>query len=268
MSDQEQAGSSGVTNWRELTDGLWYMNPTDKHTKTIKKEGFTTATSGQSLLLSSEEDINSFKSEIRVELNPINALQELCVARHFSFPKYTFYVNNIMTHNPTFNVVCSISIYVTSGTDSTKKGAKKKAAHEMYKLIKRLDSDKVHDNIDTEREYKDASPKTVSFCHESVNLLKTFFGSTDELKMTNLKNAEKNSIKCKLTAFDTLRIISEIENITLSSVVLSQNSDKVEVMMQANTPLVMISESGKNQNDAQESAASSILEYFKLNLHI
>ena len=60
----------------------------------------------------------------------------------------------------------------------------------MYKLIERLDSDKVHDNIDTEREYKDASPKTVSFCHESVNFLKTFFGSTDELKMTNLKNAE------------------------------------------------------------------------------
>eukprot|EP00102_Acyrthosiphon_pisum_P018282 XP_008189977.1 PREDICTED: interferon-inducible double-stranded RNA-dependent protein kinase activator A-like [Acyrthosiphon pisum] len=202
------------------------------------------------------KDIDSFKSEIRVELNPIGSLRELCVARHFPIPKYTFYVNSLMTHNPTFNVVCSISIYVASGTDSTKKGAKKKAAHEMYKLIERLASEDVHDTIDTKREYKDASHNTISFCHESVNFLKTFFGSTGAPKTPHSQTIEKNSNKCKLTAADTLKIISERENFTLSCVVPSQNSDTVEVLMQANTtPLIVISQLGKNENDAQESAA-------------
>ena len=80
-----------------------------------------------------------------------------------------------------------------------------------------------------------------------------------------------------MTAADTLKIISERENFTLSCVVPSQNSgmkfieiktfyilislyffsDTVEVLMQANTtPLIVISQLGKNENDAQESANS------------
>jgi len=46
-------------------------------------------------------------------------------------------------------------------------------------------------------------------------------------------------------------------------------SDKVEILIQVNTtPVIVVSGSGKNENDAQESAAHVVLTYFKLKLNI
>ncbi|XP_060859969.1 interferon-inducible double-stranded RNA-dependent protein kinase activator A-like [Metopolophium dirhodum] len=214
-------------------------------------------------------DIFSFKSKVRIELNPIGSLQELCVARHFPLPIYTFSDVSLQEHNPRYNVVCSISIYISSGIASTKKAAKKKAAYEMYKQIEKLTSEDVHEVIDNEFEKKDVSHKIVSsLCHETVTILKTFFGAISE-PQTPHSQSMINPNKCKLTAVDALKKISERESFTLNCDVIYKNIDKVEVLLKANTtPIVVVSEAGKNENEAQESAAYFILAYLKIKLRI
>lgn len=90
-----------------------------------------------------------------------------------------------------------------------------------------------------------------------------------------------------MTAVETLKIISEREHFFTSCMVISQRSgmkfieietfyfvislhffsDKVTVLLQANTsPAIVFSKTGKNENDAKEAAAYVLLTYLKLTL--
>jgi len=92
-----------------------------------------------------------------------------------------------------------------------------------------------------------------------------------------------------LTAADALKKISERESFNLNCDVIYKNigtkfieietfyilislhffSGKVEVLLKANTsPIIVVSEAGKSEYEAQESAAYFILAYLKTKLRI
>ncbi|KAF0749166.1 interferon-inducible double-stranded RNA-dependent protein kinase activator A B-like isoform X1, partial [Aphis craccivora] len=215
----------------------------------------------------------SSQSKISLELNPVGSLQELCMARHCPFPVYTFPDENLKKCQVEFKVVCSISIYESSGSGISKQAAKKQAAYLMYKQIEKLTSEDIKQIWDNE--YKDATPCDPNLLqhHELPCSLKLFLSHTSRTHLKIFFNSDALKIpklqKKYSTASDALSAILKIEDITLKSDIVSCNSGKVEVLMQVNTiPGIVISGSGENESDARESAARVILSYFKSILNI
>lgn len=242
------------------------------------------STSDQCFLPLSVGNNNGLNLKSSVEFNPVGSLQELCMAFHYPLPLYTFYDENLKNYNEKFTVACSILTYKSTGTGLTKQAAKNQAAFLMYKQLEKCSKENFHNFCDNENEFKDEirtehwlqphkfSCGNMFLCLESVTLLKIFFdsiGASKTPKKLHLKYIKKNTNKFKLTAIDILKTILDIEDNTFKYFTISQNSDEVEVVIQLNTsPVIVISGSGKNDSDALESAARSVLTYFKLKYNI
>jgi len=63
----------------------------------------------------------------------------------------------------------------------------------MYKQIEKMASGNVHEVIDNEFEKKNVSHNSVpSLCHESMSILKTFFGAMSEPETPHLQSMVSN----------------------------------------------------------------------------
>lgn len=67
--------------------------------------------------------------------NPIGALQEMCMSRHWPPPKYTMEGEEGLPHERQFTIVCSILKYREVGQGKSKKVAKRHAAHKMWQAL-------------------------------------------------------------------------------------------------------------------------------------
>lgn len=73
--------------------------------------------------------------EEKVVNNPIGALQEMCMSRHWPPPKYTMEGEEGLPHERQFTIVCSILKYREVGQGKSKKVAKRHAAHKMWQAL-------------------------------------------------------------------------------------------------------------------------------------
>ncbi|KAG7207200.1 hypothetical protein KM043_008883 [Ampulex compressa] len=80
------------------------------------------------------QELQSFGDE-KLVTNPIGALQELCMSRHWPPPKYTMEGEEGLPHERQFTIVCSILKYREVGQGKSKKIAKRDAAHRMWLVL-------------------------------------------------------------------------------------------------------------------------------------
>ncbi|XP_071563474.1 uncharacterized protein [Temnothorax nylanderi] len=73
--------------------------------------------------------------EEKIVNNPIGALQEMCMSRHWPPPKYTMEGEEGLPHERQFTIVCSILKYREVGQGKSKKVAKRHAAHKMWQAV-------------------------------------------------------------------------------------------------------------------------------------
>lgn len=73
--------------------------------------------------------------EEKIITNPIGALQEMCMSRHWPPPKYTIENEEGLPHERQFTIVCSILKYREVGQGKSKKVAKRHAAHKMWQTL-------------------------------------------------------------------------------------------------------------------------------------
>ncbi|XP_029346509.1 uncharacterized protein LOC100575225 [Acyrthosiphon pisum] len=88
-----------------------------------------------------DEELQQFKYEAvqiaHCDMNPIGALQELCTTYKWTPPFYSFEIlkKDLSEFKVLYKVTCEVFHLHTMGTDSFKKGAKRKAARLMYEKI-------------------------------------------------------------------------------------------------------------------------------------
>ncbi|KMQ92564.1 interferon-inducible double stranded rna-dependent protein kinase activator a [Lasius niger] len=80
------------------------------------------------------QELQSYGEE-KVVNNPIGALQEMCMSRHWPPPKYTMEGEEGLPHERQFTIVCSILKYREVGQGKSKKVAKRHAAHKMWQAL-------------------------------------------------------------------------------------------------------------------------------------
>lgn len=73
--------------------------------------------------------------EEKIITNPIGALQEMCMSRHWPPPKYTIENEEGLPHERQFTIVCSVLKYREVGQGKSKKVAKRHAAHKMWQAL-------------------------------------------------------------------------------------------------------------------------------------
>ncbi|XP_025198322.1 uncharacterized protein LOC112596755 [Melanaphis sacchari] len=99
----------------------------------------------------SDEKLQQFKyKEVQTahcNMNPIGALQELCIIYKWTPPFYNFKENKNQKERKTilYKVICKILHLQTMGTARTKKEAKRKAAHLMFEKIVDIGADKLNE---------------------------------------------------------------------------------------------------------------------------
>lgn len=72
--------------------------------------------------------------------NPIGALQEMCMSRHWPPPKYIMEGEEGLPHERQFTIVCSILKYREVGQGKSKKVAKRHAAHKMWQALHEMNN--------------------------------------------------------------------------------------------------------------------------------
>nr|XP_033334816.1 RISC-loading complex subunit tarbp2 isoform X2 [Megalopta genalis] len=93
-------------------------------------------------LCSSEnlQELSEYGEE-KIITNPIGALQEMCMSRHWPPPKYAMENEEGLPHERQFTIVCSILKYHEVGQGKSKKVAKRHAAHKMWRALHDVNSE-------------------------------------------------------------------------------------------------------------------------------
>jgi len=114
-----------------------------------------------SFLCSSQnlQELQTYGEE-KVVNNPIGALQEMCMSRHWPPPKYTMEGEEGLPHERQFTIVCSILKYREVGQGKSKKVAKRHAAHKMWQALH--DMNNQTSNVD-EEEVRTCVPFLLTF---------------------------------------------------------------------------------------------------------
>lgn len=86
------------------------------------------------------QDGSSYDDE-KVMTNPIGALQEMCMSRHWPPPKYVMEGEEGLPHEKVFTIVCAILKYREIGTGRSKKVAKRHAAHRMWSILQNMENE-------------------------------------------------------------------------------------------------------------------------------
>lgn len=94
------------------------------------------------MVLYSSQNLQELQSygEEKVVNNPIGALQEMCMSRHWPPPKYTMEGEEGLPHERQFTIVCTILKYREVGQGKSKKVAKRHAAHKMWQALHDMNS--------------------------------------------------------------------------------------------------------------------------------
>lgn len=79
--------------------------------------------------------------------NPVGRLQERCTVRGLPRPEYNEYSSQGQPHKKNFVISCTLGEYKVLGEGSTKKLAKRRAAHKMLNLMSKGQPDDLDQNF-------------------------------------------------------------------------------------------------------------------------
>ncbi|XP_076393680.1 protein Loquacious-like isoform X4 [Megachile rotundata] len=159
--------------------------------------------------------------------NPIGALQEMCMSRHWPPPKYTMENEEGLPHERQFTIVCSILKYREVGQGKSKKVAKRHAAHKMWQALHDMNTESSNVDEDENTCLNDGDVNLVQFLQE--------IASEQQFEVTYVDIEEKSI------------------------------SGKCQCLVQLSTlPVAVCYGCGVTSKDAQASAAQNALEYLKI----
>jgi len=94
------------------------------------------------IFLCSSQNLQELQTygEEKIVNNPIGALQEMCMSRHWPPPKYSMEGEEGLPHERQFTIVCSILKYREVGQGKSKKVAKRHAAHKMWQALHEMNN--------------------------------------------------------------------------------------------------------------------------------
>ncbi|XP_020298603.1 interferon-inducible double-stranded RNA-dependent protein kinase activator A homolog isoform X4 [Pseudomyrmex gracilis] len=165
--------------------------------------------------------------EEKVVNNPIGALQEMCMSRHWPPPKYTMEGEEGLPHERQFTIVCSILKYREVGQGKSKKVAKRHAAHKMWQALHDMNNQTPNVDEDENTCFNDGDVNLVQFLQE--------IASEQQFEVTYVDIEEKSI------------------------------SGKFQCLVQLSTlPVAVCYGCGVTSKDAQASAAQNALEYLKI----
>ncbi|XP_033334823.2 protein Loquacious isoform X9 [Megalopta genalis] len=179
-------------------------------------------------LCSSEnlQELSEYGEE-KIITNPIGALQEMCMSRHWPPPKYAMENEEGLPHERQFTIVCSILKYHEVGQGKSKKVAKRHAAHKMWRALHDVNSENPNLDEDENTCLNDGDVNLVQFLQE--------IASEQQFEVTYVDIEEKSI------------------------------SGKCQCLVQLSTlPVAVCYGCGFTSKDAQASAAQNALEYLKI----
>ncbi|XP_076244295.1 protein Loquacious-like isoform X1 [Calliopsis andreniformis] len=215
--------------------------------------------------------------EEKIIANPIGALQEMCMSRHWPPPKYTMENEEGLPHERQFTIVCSILKYREVGQGKSKKVAKRHAAHKMWQALHdmntenpNVDEDEVlQRNANVSARYADLKGSKISTL-TSIHSLKVSqfhksLKSSTGVKLFELQNTCLNDGDVNLVQF--LQEIASEQQFEVTYVDIEEKSisGKCQCLVQLSTlPVAVCYGCGVTSKDAQASAAQNALEYLKI----
>ncbi|XP_076291130.1 protein Loquacious-like isoform X2 [Lasioglossum baleicum] len=215
--------------------------------------------------------------EEKIITNPIGALQEMCMSRHWPPPKYTMENEEGLPHERQFTIVCSILKYREVGQGKSKKVAKRHAAHKMWRALHdansenpNLDEDEVlQRNANVNARYADlkvSKISTLTTIHSlKVSQFHKSLKSSTGVKLFELQNTCLNDGDVNLVQF--LQEIASEQQFEVTYVDIEEKSisGKCQCLVQLSTlPVAVCYGCGFTSKDAQASAAQNALEYLKI----
>ncbi|XP_017886263.1 RISC-loading complex subunit tarbp2-like isoform X2 [Ceratina calcarata] len=215
--------------------------------------------------------------EEKIITNPIGALQEMCMSRHWPPPKYTIENEEGLPHERQFTIVCSILKYREVGQGKSKKVAKRHAAHKMWQALHdmnnenpNLDDDEVlQRNANMSAHYADlkgSKISTLTTIHSlKVSQFHKTLKSSSGVKLFELQNTCLNDGDVNLVQF--LQEIASEQQFEVTYVDIEEKSisGKCQCLVQLSTlPVAVCYGCGVTSKDAQASAAQNALEYLKI----
>ncbi|XP_025989734.1 RISC-loading complex subunit tarbp2 isoform X4 [Solenopsis invicta] len=172
------------------------------------------------------QELQSYGEE-KIVNNPIGALQEMCMSRHWPPPKYTMEGEEGLPHERQFTIVCSILKYREVGQGKSKKVAKRQAAHKMWQALHDMNSQTPTVDEEENTCFNDGDVNLVQFLQE--------IASEQQFEVTYVDIEEKSI------------------------------SGKFQCLVQLSTlPVAVCYGCGATSKDAQASAAQNALEYLKI----
>ncbi|XP_076671285.1 protein Loquacious-like isoform X4 [Andrena cerasifolii] len=165
--------------------------------------------------------------EEKIITNPIGALQEMCMSRHWPPPKYSMENEEGLPHERKYTIVCSILKYREVGQGKSKKVAKRHAAHKMWQALHDMNTESSNVDEDENTCLNDGDVNLVQFLQE--------IASEQQFEVTYVDIEEKSI------------------------------SGKCQCLVQLSTlPVAVCYGCGVTSKDAQASAAQNALEYLKI----
>ncbi|XP_018394221.1 PREDICTED: RISC-loading complex subunit tarbp2-like isoform X2 [Cyphomyrmex costatus] len=215
--------------------------------------------------------------EEKIVNNPIGALQEMCMSRHWPPPKYSMEGEEGLPHERQFTIVCSILKYREVGQGKSKKVAKRHAAHKMWQALHEMnnqapsvDEDEiVQRNANVNARYADlkgSKISTLTTIHSiQVSKFHKSLKSSTGVKLFQLQNTCFNDGDVNLVQF--LQEIASEQQFEVTYVDIEEKSisGKFQCLVQLSTlPVAVCYGCGATSKDAQASAAQNALEYLKI----
>ncbi|XP_076167405.1 protein Loquacious-like isoform X2 [Ptiloglossa arizonensis] len=215
--------------------------------------------------------------EEKIITNPIGAVQEMCMSRHWPPPKYTMENEEGLPHERQFTVVCSVLKYREVGQGKSKKVAKRHAAQKMWQALHEMNAENA--NIDGEEvlqrnsnvsahyaDLKGSKISTLTTIHSlKVSQFHKSLKSSTGVKLLELQNTCLNVGDVNLVQF--LQVIASEQQFEVTYVDIEEKSisGKCQCLVQLSTlPVAVCYGYGVTSKDAQASAAQNALEYLKI----
>lgn len=222
----------------------------------------------------------------KYELNPVGYLHELCMFRHWDFPKY----ESIEMNNSIHKVICSLGVHRSeSSVIGKKQAAKNQAAFLMVLMVVDLDETNSIEAVNGEFNSissvagMNLNKNTINDTEERKNRRSVMFTDekyTDTRFFQQLKLSKKPAIntfkndnsttESMISYFDFLQTIGEQEGFDVTYIMLSCKMDlDKQVMLQLSTGYTHICSNvgtGNTVEEAEEVAAKCALSYIKMKL--
>uniref|UniRef100_T1J8G5 DRBM domain-containing protein n=1 Tax=Strigamia maritima TaxID=126957 RepID=T1J8G5_STRMM len=236
------------------------------------------SSSGQNSVVNEVSQTQIISYDDGIPGNPVGALQELCMARHWPPPFYEVTSEDGLPHERNFAIACSIGKCREVGIGKSKKLAKRQAAYKMLQQLKDTPG-KQETFTGAEEEDEEANHEVQRYNSLKDGKIQTLTAGLSQ-KVSQFHKNLKTSTGKYLTSLQTtslnshgvnyVQLLQEIAGeqgfeVTYVDIEELSVSGKNQCLVQLSTlPVAVCYGVGASSKDAQANAAHNALEYLKI----